>query len=497
MNTPPDKGGGTPGNGTSAMDMHMDMANENGRNPDNNQADTNTGPGNVFNSNNTADSRSQAIPVVQGNTKTMESSKCFNLEKPLFYSESVYVFIEKVNEENIGRLHPMYVGHILHKKLNIQNITSIEKVGRNRIKVSLKNIIDANKLVMNPDLILENMRAYIPNNLLTRKGIIRGVDTMFNEEYLLNNIISSSTVTEVKRFKRKINIDGEPTEIPRQTILLTFEGNKLPANIEINSVLCPVVPYIQKVIQCYKCLRYGHVAIQCRSTTTLCINCSKEKINDQHTCRDPQDSFCMYCKIGNHKSIAKQCPIFEKQKKIKDYMANSNLTFIEAKKIIEYSYATAVSTNNRYDILDTRDVTNFPPLRNTLKTKKSPPTRSESFSQPSTSANHPQSQNLIIQSQQNKKRKAQSPISLTPPTAPMFPFRQGPKNPLPPNPYRPEPSDRNKSKMIEDFSNLLQNLVSGINSLEDLKNINEEVLREKMSSVLEYVNSNNLNIQSK
>nr|CAI5869199.1 unnamed protein product [Callosobruchus analis] len=36
-----------------------------------------------------------------------QKSKVFNLQKPNQYSETVYVLIEKVNNENIGKLHPM------------------------------------------------------------------------------------------------------------------------------------------------------------------------------------------------------------------------------------------------------------------------------------------------------------------------------------------------------------------------------------------------------
>ena len=94
------------------------------------------------------------------------------------------------------------------------------------------------------------MKAFIPNSLLSRKGIIRGVDTFFDESYLKNNISSKLTITNIQRIKRKkILNDNEPTLIPTQTVVLTFEGNTLPSHVTINSVIFEVETYIQRVVQ--------------------------------------------------------------------------------------------------------------------------------------------------------------------------------------------------------------------------------------------------------
>lgn len=497
MHPPLDKGGGT-----SEENLHSDLTsgylaeNEEGMDISVNE---------VGCSRERANSRTDAIvagtqlhtkTVEISNLKTPEPSKFFNINKPSLYADSVYVFMERLGEENLGRLHPMYVGHILHRKLNIPNILNIERVGKNRIKVQLKNIIDANKLISNQSLISEKLRAFIPNNLLARKGIVRGVDTRFDDNYLINNIVSSSTVIEVKRFQRKIQIDGEQAVVPRQTVLLTFEGNKIPNYIHINSVRCPVETYIQRVVQCYNCLRFGHVAKQCRSTVSRCVNCSQEK-KDQHSCRDPEDSFCLFCNNNEHKTISKLCPNYEKQTKIKAHMANTNSSYTEAKKIVDSSYANTLGLNNRYDVLNTIDDSNFPPLQNNnKKTKRSNLSFTQSFSQPSGLHNTPHRYTTLTQPLHSKKRKAHSPIVTTPTIQPMFSFNPGPLNPLPPNPYRPKYSGINKNKIIESFSDLLQNLVRDINSLEELKNLSRECLSNKISSILEFNDNFSINIQS-
>ncbi|CAH1969798.1 unnamed protein product [Acanthoscelides obtectus] len=38
----------------------------------------------------------------------------FNLQSDK-YSSDVYIYMEKLNKEKIGRLHPNFIGHLLHK----------------------------------------------------------------------------------------------------------------------------------------------------------------------------------------------------------------------------------------------------------------------------------------------------------------------------------------------------------------------------------------------
>lgn len=335
-------------------------------------------------------------------TTTQRNTKFFNLTKDKYYNfQSIYVFIEKTDNQKIGRLHPLYVGHILHKKLNLKKvITSIDRIGINRVKVGLKSAKDANDLVNNKMLETENLRAFIPNNLLLRKGLIKGVDTYFNEEYLKENIECESNILEIMRLKRKTIIEGKASLVPRQLIVLTFEGNILPNQIIINSVIFPVEPFVQRVTQCFKCLRYGHVADQCRSTNSLCVNCGKNKTED-HTCQEIE-IFCLFCKNSLHKTISRECPHYLKQQKIKKQMANSNMSFLEAKKYIESSFSTSVTTNNRFNVLD--NLKEFPTLPEKITQNKNNSSNDRFLSQPklpSTSIQH--------SSGFNKKRKIQSP----------------------------------------------------------------------------------------
>lgn len=422
----------------------------------------------------------RSIDTVTGDPQPekLENIRVFNLDKDKFYSNNIYVVVESTNS-NLGRLHPMYVGHIFHRKLKVPNIINIEKSGLNRVKVYVRGIKDANLLVQNENLAKENLRAFIPNHLLFRKAVIRNVDTYFDDDYLTKNIESPYNILEVKRLKRKVMSDGNASYVDTQSVVISFEGNILPKSVIINSVILEVEPFIQRVIQCFKCLRYGHVARQCRSKNNLCNDCGKS-IEENHTCV-AEDIFCLHCNNNSHSTTSKNCPVFNNQKKIKAYMASSNVTFIEAKKIIESSFANSVSTSNRFEILSNLSDINFPKLSETVA-----PPRRPFLSQPI--QNKP-NQSQCLDQQPNKKRKTiTSPIPTTHPQS-MFPFVFGPSQPLPQNTQTPN-LKINKDKIVLSFYNLIQHIVNRASSVEEIKSINDKDLKNEISILIDKVNRN-------
>lgn len=65
------------------------------------------------------------------------------------------------------------------------NATILRKsIAKNRVRVHLKTKLDANNLVTNHLLNQEKLKAFIPSHLLETKGLIKGVDTSFDAEYL-------------------------------------------------------------------------------------------------------------------------------------------------------------------------------------------------------------------------------------------------------------------------------------------------------------------------
>lgn len=418
------------------------------------------------------------------NWSTLNNSTYFNPLTAKYNINNIYVFIEKLNNENIGRFHPLKVGHILHKKLSIKNITDIKSVGINRVRVQLKTIKDANDLISNSLLASENLKAYIPRHLLVKKGLIRGVDTFFDNDYLMQNIESPSKVLDVKRMTKKVEKDGKSIFVNRQSVILTFEGNVLPPEIRINSVIFSVENFYGKVTQCFKCFKYGHISKQCRSTNTVCFNCGKTKSND-HACTE-NDIICINCKSSQHKSYSKNCPEYEKQRKIKQCMIDNNLTFHEAKKYCENSFA-GCTTSNRFNLLANHDV-DFPILPNRACSTFKPHSSTQPIGRNELNYRHPPSTcpsmgSTSVAHPNIKKRKLPSSPP-TPSHQPMFPFRFSAPTPLPPNCNYSRSNTIIESKLSESVTSFFFNFLDNIKTIDDIKGCNHDDIRKEINNLL-------------
>lgn len=266
------------------------------------------------------------------------------------------IFVEH-KSLNIGRLHPMKLGEKLMQLSEYDKyITEISSVGKNRIKIEVNSGNIANKLVVEPFFNNNDLIAYIPNYLTEKKGIVRFVDTTYTEDVLLKIIKSDVPIKRVQRMTRMVTKDDKQERIPRQMVIITFADINIPQFIYINKVRCAVEIYIQPVMQCYNCLRFGHTNSQCKGKKK-CKKCGSMNESECLEC----NTFCIFCKNNNHSSTFKDCPEFKKQKRTKEAMAQLNVSFKEAEKLVDNPAYTSLVKNNRYAPLISSDI-EFPPL---------------------------------------------------------------------------------------------------------------------------------------
>lgn len=353
-----------------------------------------------------------------------------------------FIFVEQKEGK---KLHPMTVGKILYKgetqvKDNILNITS---VGKSKIKILLNNAIIANKLLFLPSLNNNIFDSYIPDFNLYKYGVVRDIDTSITIEEIINETNSNIKIIEARRLTKRLKVDGQVEYRQLETCVLKFEGQILPNHIYLFGTRCEVSTYIPPVVQCFNCLRYGHMSKQCKSKQR-CSRCQ-----DSHAPKDCSASvpICLYCK-GEHSSIYRQCPEFTKQKNIKKIMTLNNISFKEATKAHNDSFSTVASKN--LPIMD-RDK-EFP----TLSYKPRPPTISHINQKKHTNFTkivQPKSNTLIQNTQKNVNLPSTQNVSL--PIKPIGP------NPYPPQYHRnqqetPEMSHFSKDKLIELIETIIQ-----------------------------------------
>lgn len=381
----------------------------------------------------------------------------------------VYVESEK---RNIGRLHAIRVGHFLHSIESIKNsILNINAIGINKIKILLKDFRSANDLINHRVLKENGLIAYIPRFFVERKGLIRSIDTMFDETYLKNKIEANNMckVSKIKRLTRKIVDNGVTKEVPRQLVSISFLGTALPREVVINSCIFPVEPFIYPVIQCYKCLRYGHMQQQCKGTNR-CKDCG-----EGHEGECPFLSKCIHCGSDNHSAISRECPEYKKQRHIKEIMANHNVSFKEALSVQNNpsSYAN-ITTGNRFSLLSNDD-REFPPLPNTQsntlyvnKPKVQPLTQKSRYDSNEAAA--------------SKKRKVSESETYSVFKVPS----NKPSTSILPNPHRDEFMIY-KEKLVDGVSNFINNLL--IHIVGDNLNINSRDGNNIKESVFELISN--------
>lgn len=235
-------------------------------------------------------------------------------------------------------------------------------------------------------------------------------------------------------------------------------------------------PFYGNVTQCFKCLKFGHISKQCRSTANLCIICAKTK-DENHVCTS-NDRFCVHCKSNEHSSNYRKCPSFQTQRGIRKIMVDNNPTFKDAKRVSCNSFAGIITSNRFSELSESRLNLNFPPLpENSAPCRQSAIQKKPSkpfLSQPSTSRVGPSSMS-------NKKRKLQSQS----PSSIMFPFTFGPSVPLPPTPKNPLTDfETEKKHLSESIAQYIYDLISKICKSDDIHNCSFDVFKNGMSLLI-------------
>lgn len=313
--------------------------------------------------------------------------KCFYYNKT--DSGPYTVYIENKAPEFKGILSAIKVGEIiLQNHPDIDNkIKQIEKIGRNRVQISLKDFQSANNLVKSP--ILENLSldAYIPKYHLHRQGVIYGIDEHLEEDELKNKIAPfdmhcNFTVESVKRLLKKVSNGKDPKNnlIKSRCVLVTFRTQFLPKYIAINHVLREVVPYVQKVVICDNCWRYGHLGKQCKAKSR-CLKCFEN--HKSENCDKENVPFCVHCKGNHFTNQLNVCPEFKRQKQIKEVMSHKNVSFKEAdKNVPKNTYASVLAGQPEIDLQDLDKIFNKSQSSSQLTQTTRPPSRTTIFKSP-------------------------------------------------------------------------------------------------------------------
>ena len=156
------------------------------------------------------------------------------------------------------------------------------------------------------------------------RGVITGIPVNVHTDAIKENI-KHVKVCEAKRLKTKRFGDI----CDSLSVMLTFEGEKLPDKVFVGFMSYAVKVYIPPPLRCYKCQHYGHIAAVCKGRK----RCSKcEDDHDYDKC-DKEQNKCCNC-VGDHSAAYQGCEFSKRAKEIQRVKVIDDISYSEAVKIV-------------------------------------------------------------------------------------------------------------------------------------------------------------------
>ncbi|KAG6460960.1 hypothetical protein O3G_MSEX012336 [Manduca sexta] len=208
------------------------------------------------------------------------------------------------------------------KSENIQDIIKVKYLNPYKVILHFSKEDSAEKL-LNSKCFNENGRKCHKTFEINQPfGVIKNIDLGLSEEEIGEALTCDFNIIAVKRLKRRNSLNGQWE--PGESVRIGFKGSSLPSYIYIFDTRISVSPYVYPVTQCSHCWRYGHSLKMCPSNRAVCPKCG-----DHHTNCEKTSYTCNNCG-GNHMALAKTCPIYIKEKRIRELMAEFNCSYKKA-----------------------------------------------------------------------------------------------------------------------------------------------------------------------
>ena len=245
-----------------------------------------------------------------------------------------FIVMESIEETPLSKISPFKIEKFLSRKLKPKTVKKLRN-GTLLIEIYNKNQADeVLKWEYFDDL---KIKTYPHNSLNTCKGVVKSHELSLCtlDEIKIN--LKNQNVTDVRRIQIRKN-NGE--KIDTNTYIITFNTHKTPKEIKIGYQKINVEPYIPNPLRCYKCQRFGHHQDQC-TRTPVCGRCGENSIHDN--CQ--KDLKCANCQ-ENHSAGSRDCEIWKKEKEITKLKFTQNISYPEARKIVEATKYAEITKKN-------------------------------------------------------------------------------------------------------------------------------------------------------
>jgi hypothetical protein len=221
-------------------------------------------------------------------------------------------------------------------KCAVGDIKSAKKLRNGSVLIEVRTKLQADTALSLTNWVNQPVTVTAHRSLNTCRGVIRCREFRDCEETEVHNALSAQGAISVKQIMAKRNGQLEKTN----TFIVTFGLPTLPKSVRAAYMKLDVEPYIPNPLRCFNCQKFGHGKATCRRKAT-CAKCAQEGHLDTECTNSPH---CVNCS-GQHCAYSRDCPEWSKQKEITRVKYDSNVSFVEARKIVEQSMFSNVSVN--------------------------------------------------------------------------------------------------------------------------------------------------------
>lgn len=260
--------------------------------------------------------------------RNMKKYKMVRTKEGLRYEEDLTVQEKKQLHEDKGRYRHTHVGRKLVEVSLIPsarlgnseankakmlryvhskgyNVTEVRDRGYARLELIFDDCTKANRCLEDKDS--QEMVFEIPGRAKICKGVIIGWDLECTLVELIDAMVNLTGVVSVERLMRK-RYDRESKKVEvsaSHVVAMTWEGSELQSEIKIYEGLLGlrVRSFIDRVLQCFCCFRFGHLAKHCKRRP-VCKVCGE----DFHG-RCDQEYKCSNCG-GRHMPTNRSCETY-------------------------------------------------------------------------------------------------------------------------------------------------------------------------------------------
>ncbi|KAF9418711.1 hypothetical protein HW555_004539 [Spodoptera exigua] len=219
----------------------------------------------------------------------------------------------------------------LFKTNGIMGILHVKYMNPYKLMVTFDNESNAEKMMNCKTFIDMGWRSQKSWEVAVSYGIIRDIELDLSIEDFLNNVSCDVKILSARRLNRRCNANECSDKdsnangwTASESLRICFKGAHVPSHVNIFGMRAKVERYILPVTQCSKCWRFGHIAKMCKSTKVICPKCG-----GKHENCDTTSFVCVNCK-ANHLALDKQCPIYLKEKRLRELMNDFNCTYRKA-----------------------------------------------------------------------------------------------------------------------------------------------------------------------